>query len=78
MDAFISGKEFRLYGVDSEGHPGVLGEICDIMGCTEICNQFIEVQVFNISHVAIGNTDRSHGRLDEMIYDYTVLWKKPS
>lgn len=73
MDAFVSGKEFELWGVDSQGHSGILGQICNIMFCTEICNRFTEVHIFDISNVAIGNTNRR----DELIQDFQVLWEKP-
>ena len=72
MDAFISGKSYHLWGVDCHGHSGTLGQICNIMGCTEICTQFTEVNVFDISNIAIGNTDHQN----ELIHDFQKLWEK--
>ena len=71
MDAFISGKNFQLWGTDRHGHSGILGRVCNIMGCSEVCTQFSEVHVFDISDVAIGRTDHQN----ELIHDLQVLWK---
>jgi len=43
------------------------------MFCSELCTRFTEVHIFDISDVAIGNTNRQDG----LIQDFQVLWKKP-